>query len=198
MTGSALTTSKKILSHLRPFNLQVIIDESVPWFVLAPYRWAFGLTDFSGNIVYSYSSTPMRQFQPVNEDGVLIYPKIMADPQGGTFTLNGFCPNHEVYLGDPSSNHNASALPFRLLKTCRYGKVDGSRLLFNASPIRSSVTATSIGGSNTVTAGGKVGGSVGVVTAEGNSSFQRNFGSQNNADTVPGELVGLSLSWSRQ
>jgi hypothetical protein len=197
MGSSSLTKGRGKSSNLHPLNLQVIIDNSVSPDILSPYMWAIGLADFGGDVICSYVTVKLREYRPVNEDGILVYQGVMVDPRGGSFTLNGYCPNHNVFLGDPASNHDPNVLPFHLLKTCRYGRVDGHRLLFNASPIRSTVTATSIGPTNTISAGAKVGGDIGVVNVEGNSSFQRNFGSQNNADMVPGELVGISLAWTQ-
>ena len=171
-----------VANRLTAMNLQIWIDDSTDWGVLARYKWAIGLSDYDGKITVDYKATKLGDMQTVNEQGAIIFPRISADPRGGALTLSG------LMIGAVTD------LPL-IMHTARYGRVTGNRLLFQATAQRASMTNTQNSGQTKGTVGGKAGVSYGIGSGEVSGSYERDGGTDSVATTGLGKLTGISLSW---
>ncbi|MCB8879073.1 hypothetical protein ACELLULO517_02420 [Acidisoma cellulosilytica] len=198
MSDSALTKNRQILSHLRPFNLQIQIQDSVYWGVLSQYRWNLGMSDFDGDIIYDYKKTPFGTLQSVNEAGVIVYRRVMGDPRGGLVTLVGTYFGPSGYWGDPTSKNAGNHFPGQLIQSARYSRPSDNHIVFQISAIRATETSTNIGPGNKVSAGVKGGGDIGVVNVEGSGGYEHTFATQTEAATLAGKLIGIMLVWVRK
>ena len=182
MSGS-LTTDRSTRSHLVPMNLQIFFDDSDP-LVLGHYRFIVGLADYNGAIVYDTMKATLGDFRPINDNGAIVFAKVMADPRGGMMTL-------VAMLFDQVSGRN----PVERRHSCRYGKVTEGRILFQGTVIKSQDTETENSATDKTTIGGKGGLSYGIGNAEISGSREHQGPGGSVASTYAGALRDFSVVW---
>ncbi len=188
MSDTALTKDPAIRGHLRPVNLQVWVDDGTDWGVLGNYLWDIGLSDYDGAIIYDWKKTRVGDLKTVNEQGAIIFPKVMVDMRGGALTVVG-----TKSAAGASSNPESPSL---LMQSARFGRLTAPRVLFQVSPVRAAETDTSNSPTNKVTVGGKGGVNYGIGSGEISGSVEHGFQSGSVAQAFQGRLLGVTLTWT--
>ena len=183
MSGS-LTTDRNVRSHLTPMNLQIWSDDSDPT-ALGNWRFLVGLSDLDGAVVYNLKTEKLGDMQPINDNGELVYPGIMADPRGGLLTLVATLLADNPLGGLPSRRHS-----------CRYGRVSNGHAVFQCSIIKSQQTSTSTAPTDKTTLGGKAGVSFGLGSGEASGALEHQGAGGSTTSTFAGGLRDFSVVWT--
>lgn len=151
---------------------------------LMPYKFLIELSDFDGAIIYNTMQATMGDFRPLNDNGALVFPNTLADPRGGMLTMVAALFGE---FSDPP--------PKEKRHSCRYGKVGGNHMLFQAIIVKSAETDTASAASNKDTIGGKAGASYGIVSGEV-SEFREHQGATGSVSTAyPGAVKDIVVVW---